>query len=183
MVRKIKIKNREIEYKIRKSRRAKHLRLYVNYDASVFVSLPPRLPEEIAEKFIREKSDWLLEKISFFQNRKPSILKDNKYEFEKYKEGARKMILERLELFNKIYNFRYNKVFIKNQKSKWGSCSVNKNLNFNFKLALIPKRCADYIIVHELCHLGEFNHSKRFWRLVERALPDYRERIREMKEI
>lgn len=181
MLKKVKIKGQEIEYTLKKNRRAKHVRLYVNYDASVSVTLPYRLPENIIEKFLLEKGDWVLEKISFYKNQKTPILRDDKYDFEKYKSAARELILERLEHFNKLYGFRFNKVFIKDQRSKWGSCSINKNLNFNFKLALIPKECADYIIVHELCHLGEFNHSKRFWKLVEKAVPDYKERIKEIR--
>ncbi len=183
MFRRIKIKDREIEYALNKSRRARHIRLCVNYDAKVSVTLPYRLPEKIAEKFLREKSDWILEKVSFYKNQKTPILRDGRYDFHEYKKEARRMILERLDFFNKSYDFKFNKIFIKNQRSKWGSCSVNKNLNFNFKLALIPKGCADYIIVHELCHLGEFNHSKRFWKLVEKTIPDYRERVKEIRMI
>lgn len=183
MLKKIKIKGQEIEYTLKKNRRAKHVRLYVNYDASVSVTLPCRLPENIIEKFLLEKGDWVLEKILFYKNQKTPILRDGQYDFQKYKKAARELILERLEHFNKFYGFRFNKVFIKDQRSKWGSCSINKNLNFNFKLALIPKECADYIIVHELCHLGEFNHSKRFWKLVEKAVPDYKERVKEIRRL
>lgn len=181
MRKRVVIKGEEVEYALKKSKRARHVRLYVNYDASVSVTMPYRLPEGIVEKFLKEKGDWVLEKISFYKNQKIPILRDGQYDFEKYKREARKLILERLEFFNTFYDFRFNKVFIKNQRSKWGSCSINKNLNFNFKLALIPKECADYIIVHELCHLGEFNHSKRFWKLVEKAIPDYKKRIKEIR--
>lgn len=72
---------------------------------------------------------------------------------------------------------------IRNQKSRWGSCSTKGNLNFNYKLAIIPSHLADYVIVHELCHLGEFNHSQKFWDLVAKTMPGYKEMRNELKHI
>ncbi|PIR82522.1 hypothetical protein COU20_01840 [Candidatus Kaiserbacteria bacterium CG10_big_fil_rev_8_21_14_0_10_59_10] len=90
-----------------------------------------------------------------------------------YKEAARALVHERLVHFNSIYRFTYRRVFIKNGRSRWGSCSEKGNLNFNYKVLFLPEKLSDYIIVHELCHLGEFNHSPRFWALVERTLPHH----------
>ena len=84
--------------------------------------------------------------------------------------------------FNGVYKFKFNKVNIRNQKTRWGSCSAKGNINFNYKIALLPERLADYIIVHELCHLGEFNHSRKFWDLVVEAIPDHREIRSELKQ-
>ena len=72
---------------------------------------------------------------------------------------------------------------VRNQRTRWGSCSRTGNLNFNYKIALLPEPLADYIIAHELCHLGEFNHSQAFWDLVAVAIPDYRERRAELRRI
>ena len=80
----------------------------------------------------------------------------------------------RLTHWNQFYGFTFGRVTIKNHKSRWGSCSKKGNLNFNYKIALLPSELADYIIVHELCHLGEFNHSSRFWALVAKAIPNHR---------
>ncbi len=98
-----------------------------------------------------------------------------------HKESARKLVHERLEYFNQLYNFKYNKVAIRNQKTRWGSCSRRGNLNFSYRLALMEPRLADYIIVHELCHLKEFNHSQNFWDLVAQQFPDYRELRKRLK--
>ena len=81
---------------------------------------------------------------------------------------------ERLEHFNRHYQVPLRKVFIKNHKSRWGSCSERGNLNFNYKLIFLPPQVVDYIIAHELCHLKEFNHSPKFWALVEQTIPNHR---------
>src|SRR3989344_1851867 len=88
----------------------------------------------------------------------------------KKREAARIFVENRLSYFNKIYNFEINRVAIKNTTARWGSCSSKRNLNFNYK------------IVHELCHLGELNHSKRFWALVRKAIPDYDKINNELKK-
>lgn len=99
----------------------------------------------------------------------------NKKEYEKYKEAARELAKNRLAHYNTVYQFKINRVAIKNVKSRWGSCSKKGNLNFNYKIVLLSLELADYVIVHELCHLGEFNHSPRFWKLIEKTLPNYLE--------
>ena len=101
--------------------------------------------------------------------------KKNNAEYLAHKDTALKLITERLEHFNQFYNFKYNKITIRNQLSRWGSCSRHGNLSFSYKLALLPLRLSDYIIVHELCHLGQFNHSPAFWALVEQQVPEHRD--------
>jgi len=100
----------------------------------------------------------------------------NKRNYQKWKESARFLVFKKVEDFNRIYGFTYNRIFIRNQKTRWGSCSSNKNLGYNYKIIFLPEPCADYLIVHELCHLGEFNHSSRFWELVAHTVPDYKEK-------
>ncbi|HBY10208.1 hypothetical protein A2473_00315 [candidate division WWE3 bacterium RIFOXYC2_FULL_42_13] len=99
------------------------------------------------------------------------------------KNAARKIILESLDFFARLYGVRYRKVAIRNQRSKWGSCSKARNLNFNYKVALLPKDQRDYVVVHELCHLIEFNHSRRFWAEVARTIPNYKELRMKVKSV
>jgi predicted metal-dependent hydrolase len=101
-------------------------------------------------------------------------MRKNRRAYEKYKEAARTLVLSRLHHFNTFYGFKIGRVSIRDQKTRWGSCSTKGNLNFSYRIALIAPKLADYIVVHELCHLGEFNHSQRFWDLVARMFPDYR---------
>lgn len=103
--------------------------------------------------------------------------------FNKYKENALALAENRIKYFNNFYGFDINRIFIKNQKTRWGSCSSNKNLNFNYRIALIHPALADYIIVHELCHLQELNHSRNFWALVSKTIPHYKEARRQLKKI
>lgn len=97
--------------------------------------------------------------------------------------SARVFVHHRLLVLNELYGFAYNRVAIRNQRTRWGSCSKRGNLNFNYRIASLPLHLADYVIVHELCHLMEFNHSQKFWDMVSRAIPDHRERRRELRGI
>ncbi len=106
-----------------------------------------------------------------------------KANYKRDKEKARELIKERLLYFNNFYNLTYGRVSIKNVKSRWGSCSRRGNLNFNYKLLYLPSRLVDYVVVHELCHLQEFNHSKSFWDLVARTFPDYKNLRQQLREI
>lgn len=92
------------------------------------------------------------------------------------KEAARRAILARLAELNLHYGFTYGRVAIRSQRSRWGSCSKKGNLNFNYILAALPPPLMDYVLVHELCHLAVFNHSRAFWALVLEVVPDYRAR-------
>lgn len=102
-------------------------------------------------------------------------------EYTAKKRAARLLVLDLLEKVNKIYNFEYGQVAIRNQKTRWGSCSSQGNLNFNYKIVDLPPRLAEYIVVHELCHLKEMNHAASFWNLVAVAMPDYKEARKELK--
>ncbi|MFC1733456.1 M48 family metallopeptidase [candidate division KSB1 bacterium] len=92
-----------------------------------------------------------------------------------YKKKAEEVIHDRLQFFNEHYGFKYNRVTLRNQKSRWGSCSYRKNLNFNWRLIMAPIEVIDYVVVHELCHLKEMNHSARYWKLVSETTPNYKE--------
>lgn len=99
-----------------------------------------------------------------------------------YRRMARDTILERLEYYKTRLGVNYAQVRIKEQKTRWGSCSGKGNLNFNWKLVMAPSDIIDYVVVHELCHLVHMNHSHNFWKLVERELPDYRARKRWLRD-
>lgn len=99
-----------------------------------------------------------------------------------HREAARRLVHERLAHFNAHYQLPYNRVAIRNQRRCWGSCTSLKNLNFSYKLLFLPPELADYIIVHELCHLAELNHSSRFWTLVAETIPEHQQYRRALKQ-
>ncbi len=95
--------------------------------------------------------------------------------YKENKDKALAYVIERLNHYNKFYSFMFNNIRIKNHTSRWGSCSSKGNLNFNYKIVFLADEQADYIIVQELCHLGEFNHSYKFWDLVAKSIPNWKE--------
>lgn len=147
------------------------------------VTAPQNMGQSIIEQFIIKKSQWITDKIDYFKRFPVKMFtKSGKRDYLKYKENALALAESRINYFNKQYEFLINTINIKNQKTRWGSCSRKGNLNFNYKIALLPLRLADYIIVHELCHLGEFNHSYKFWNLVAKTIPDYRDLRNELRK-
>ena len=99
------------------------------------------------------------------------------------KEKARFLVKQKLQYYNKFYNFTYKRVAIRDQKSRWGSCSSLGNLNFNFRVIFLPEHLQNYLIVHELCHLKEMNHKKSFWKLVAQTIPEYKSSRKELRTI
>lgn len=96
--------------------------------------------------------------------------------YETHKENARALIHDRLQYWSALYAVAYGRVAIRDQRTRWGSCSTKGNLNFNYRLVFLPIELVDYVVVHELCHLIEFNHSPAFWAHVARAFPDHEAR-------
>lgn len=174
-------------YTLNPSRRTtKYLRITITREGIIKVSKPRHITTPQMEAFLVSKSDWInstLEKIKSAQTKNPAQPKLTKKDFIRLREIALHLATTKLALFNKHYNFSYKNIVIRNQKTRWGSCSRKGNLNFNYKIALIPEHLADYIIVHELSHLGQFNHSHKFWDLVAETIPNHHELRRELRNI
>jgi predicted metal-dependent hydrolase len=182
MKKKIEIRERKVEYTLKVSRRAKRMRLAVYCDGNFVVTAPRGTDFNLVERFIIDKSRWIIGKLDYFRSFKNRIpIKTKRSDFLKYKEQARLLAESRIRFFNTLHEFRFNRINIKNQKTRWGSCSKKGNINFNYKIALLPGHMADYIVAHELCHLVEFNHSKKFWDFVGKLVPDYSRIRRELK--
>ena len=132
-------------------------------------------------------------RISTFLKRRPIILRRSFFHTRSHKlylankEVARKLVHERVAHFLQYYNKKYGivvgKMTIRNQRSRWGSCSKKGNLNFNYKLVFLTPAQQDYIIVHEICHIKEFNHAKAFWDLVAETIPDWKKKRGELKKV
>lgn len=99
-----------------------------------------------------------------------------------YRERAREVLTDKVTYFQRFIGKAVGDIRIKEQKSRWGSCSSRGNLNFNWKIVMAPDDIIDYLVVHELCHLLHMNHSKEFWESVEKIIPDYKEKEKWLKE-
>ncbi len=169
-------------YQIKYSRRAKYMRLTVRSADQVVLTVPFGMEVERIHHFLQAKADWLTKAIDHMRRRGPSVgTGGSRVEYIQLKEQAREVISNRVRHFAALYGLSYGRISIRNQRTCWGSCSKRGNLNFNYRLVKLEETLRDYVIVHELCHLLEFNHSPRFWGQVERACPDYhvlRKRVR-----
>lgn len=180
MRRKIRLSNQEISYTLRKSARARHLRITVGQRSGVVVTMPERASMSAAEKFLRQKAIWILRSLEYFKKYPAPSYIYGKYADSKSK--AHEFAMQKIWQLNKAYRCPIGKVSIKNQKTIWGSCSRKGNINLNYKILFLPSRMAEYIMVHELCHIKEPNHSVRFWDLVAQTFPDHREIRKQLRK-
>ncbi|HOD87044.1 MAG TPA: M48 family metallopeptidase [bacterium] len=174
----------EIKIILKRVRRSRHLRLSIGADGSVLLTRPFWVSEKAARYFLNTKADWL--KAQWQKGRASDdnyFRRGGREDYLRNKEKARALVVPRLDYFNQFYNFKFRRLSIRDQRSRWGSCSRNGGLNFNYRLVFLPPNLADYLIVHELCHLGEFNHSPAFWKLVARTIPDYENRRRLLRKL
>ena len=160
----------------------KTIAIQINPDLTVTVRAPRRATQREIERILKEKEPWIRKHIEQFREKqmqydqqKMAILSNE--DIRQLAKDAVEYIPKRVEHFAAIVGVTYGRVTIRNQKTRWGSCSEKGNLNFNCLLMLAPPEVLDYVVVHELCHRKEMNHSKAFWTEVEKVLPEYRESV------
>lgn len=165
-------RGRVIRYTILKHKLARHIRISVQMGHFVRVTKPVYISDREVRKFIDEKKDWIVDKIDEFgeYGNDENLFVDDREHFLKHKEEALAFCEAKVAYWNRERKFPVNAIKVKRVRSMWGSCSSQGNLNFNYKIIFIPEKIADAVIVHELCHLKELNHSSRFWKLVGEVL-------------
>ena len=171
---------------IKRSNR-KTLSIEIGSDLNLYVKAPLNLNDSEIKKFISSKRTWIEKHMLSMKERQEEAAKNaepklTNEDIKALADKALEYIPKRVEYFAKQLGVTYNRITIRNQTTRWGRCSGKKNLNFNCLLMLMPKEMIDYTIVHELCHLKEMNHSKKFYSLVASILPDYKEREKWFKE-
>ena len=160
----------EIIYSNRKT-----LALQVTADGSVKVRAPRRTSRAVIERFMTEKEDWVLKYVKMAEkNPAPAITPLSETERRHYVQIARDIFTHKTAYYAQIMHVTYRRISIREQKTRWGSCSSTGNLNFNWRLIFAPESVLDYIVVHELAHRKEMNHSASFYAVVESVLPDYK---------
>lgn len=169
-----------IPYRVIRSNR-KTIAIQICANGEVLVRCPRRMGAEAIRAFVESKSGWL-EKHLANRDAAPKLPAFTDEEIRELAQQAQKIIPERAAYFAPLVGVTYSQIAIRNQRSRWGSCSGKGNLNFNCLLMLAPAEVLDYVVVHELCHRKEMNHSKQFWAEVARVLPDYKARRTWLKE-
>ena len=168
-----------IDYAIIKSNR-KSWSLSVSSDGLLTMRIPNAMSRQYAESLMVQKQDWIVKqyiKVKKQQEKRPvsNLSQTQRDALEKrYREAARSYFPERVQYYAGILHVTYGNITIRDQKTRWGSCSSRGNLNFNWRLMLAPPRVLDYVVVHELCHRKHMDHSPAFWQEVGNLLPDYK---------
>ena len=158
----------------------KTLAIEIRPDMRVVVRAPEKIPQNEIMKFVEEKKKWIKKHLVQMYFKAEEIKKQKKEpaltnaDIEKLCQKALSVIPDKVKYYAEIMGVTYGRITIRNQKTRWGSCSSKGNLNFNCLLMLMPDKVLDYVVVHELCHLKQMNHSKKFWKEVERYMPDYK---------
>ncbi len=151
----------------------------VNPDLSVTLRVPLRMSKKKIDEVLAESEGWILKHINLIQKEQQAKSREkidylSESELLKLTERAKRVIPKRAEYFAKLMGVSYGRITIRRQRTRWGSCSSLGNLNFNCLLMLMPDSVVDYVVVHELCHLKQMNHSPAFWREVEKIIPEYK---------
>lgn len=155
--------------------------LKVDLDGKITVRAPYRTSVQTADWFVEGHRDWIevrLKAGARIMAERPSYTDKERAEGRK---RAAEVIETRCRYYAPVMGVSYGTVTIREQKTRWGSCSMKGNLNFNWKLVLMPSEILDYVVVHELAHRIQMNHSAAFWAEVEKILPDYKERKQWLK--
>lgn len=166
----------------------KTIGIQVTTDGRVIVRAPFYVPTYKIKSLLAEKQDWIEKSLKKMEERSDETEQDDA--LEKLTETERKLLMEnakrvisaRVAYYAPLVGVTYNHVTIRCQKTRWGSCSGKGNLNFNAMLMYVPEEIVDYVVVHELCHRKEMNHSPRFWAEVGKVLPDYKTRRKWLRD-
>ena len=176
---------REVLYRVTKSRR-KTMGITIDRDANVQVRIPLWVSYAAAKRFTEEREDWIVrnlrkmeERISAQEGRDWDALRAETYPWIRGYGG--KLLQQKIAAWAEVMGVSYHRITIKDVYSRWGSCSAKKNLNFCWRIFILPEALADYLIVHELSHLKHMDHSPAFWALVGQYIPDYKKRQKELR--
>lgn len=182
---------KKIYFHIKDRSRGLNIRVSLYSNGACIVSKSRRISYARTEQFLQERGQWLIDKVDFTKNHEwsrnllaePAKKAKEREEYLTLKDEALRIARERLLYFNQYYKYQIGTISIRNQTSRWGSCSKKGNLNFNYRIAKLPTHLVDYLVVHELCHIGQFDHSQKFWHLVSMILPNYKILRKELKAI
>lgn len=162
----------------------KSMSMRLDTSGNLHVRVPLFSSQKDVEQFLAKHTLWIEKQQKKFLDRSQEknfylfgevFIPENPEQLEKfYFTQAKKYIIPRCEYLAKKYGFTYENINISRAQTRWGSCSSKKNMNFSYRLVMSPVACIDYVIIHELCHLRQMNHSQKFWKEVEKIMPAYK---------
>ena len=178
-----------IPYTLVKSSR-RSISIQIGTGGKMTVRCPLFCGKWMVDNFLYDKQDWIYKNYIDAVNKayenansnKPSRSAEDPAMVNKHKKYARKIFESRVAYFHQFTGGNYTSITIRDQKTRWGSCSGRGTLSFNWRLILAPPEILDYVVVHELCHLTHMDHSKDFWNMVGSIIPDYKIRKKWLKE-
>ena len=168
----------DFTYQVIRSQR-KTISIQILPDGRVVIRCNYRTPEREIQRILSHKAQWIQTHLSKKVPAAPKLTQD---QLQQLAEKARLYLPKRVALYAPRIGVTYGRITIRNQRTRWGSCSGKGNLNFNCMLMLAPEAVIDYVVIHELCHRKEMNHSANFWALVQRHCPDYPQLRKWLKE-
>lgn len=160
-------------YSLRRRARMRSIRLAVHTDGSLVVSAGMSVPVAMIERLIEEKKEWIERHRARMRSRIFVAPRPSAEHYRMYKQSALELVNERVAHFAPFYHVQPKRLSIRNTKTRWGSCTKQGALTFSYRIIFLSPELRDYLVVHELCHLKEFNHSKPFWELVSLCVPDW----------
>ena len=177
-----------MEYKLIRSAR-KTIAIQITPEAEVVVRAPKRCSKAAIDAFVREKEGWIQEHLRQTRARQEELKAQresqpawSEADYAKARRLARTVFRQKATLYGGLMQVTFGGITVRDQKTRWGSCSARGNLNFNWRLILAPEPVLDYVVIHELAHRKEMNHSRRFWEIVEAVMPDYRNQRKWLRE-
>jgi predicted metal-dependent hydrolase len=173
---------KEVAVRFMVSRRAKRISIRVLPGGKVITTRPVWATEAAVLRFLASKREWIARAVGKMSKKKV-LAGSAAMGFKNNQRTAKAFVEEKVAKLNQVYGFMIGKIRVKDQASRWGSCSAKGNLNFNYRIVSLPDDLAEYVVVHELCHIKELNHSRAFWDLVALTVPDHRARRKELRNI
>jgi predicted metal-dependent hydrolase len=165
------------------SARAKRLSITVRHDQSIRVAIPKGVAQARAEKFLKAKIPWIKKSLAKIQRLQKQRHEQPQYDILNIDRGNAKAYLTlRINQLANKYGYEFNRLFIRNQKTRWGSCSSKDNISLNMKLVFLPVELQDYVILHELVHTREKNHGKKFWNELDKLVGNAKELRKQIRQ-
>ena len=145
------------------------------------VRAPRKMPVKIIDSFIEKHAEWIEKHLESEKARCAKFDDITEEDIKRLKREAKNYLIDKTQYFANIMGLKYGRITITSAKTRFGSCSSKGNISYSYRLMLYPEAAREYVVVHELAHLREMNHSNKFYDIIEKVLPDYKERRRMLK--